>query len=421
MNAMHRQMHVGLAAMCVVAMAFGQILAIGGSVPKATAGPTLYLPWESGSVWRITNGNGTGEHADAANQYAFDAVPDAGRSTTHVTAIAGGHVLGFQNDIPNDALFYVPHAGNCMLIQHDDGTVSIYAHLAAGSIPDELRQDGAEVRGGMVIGTVGDTGYARGVHLHWSLLSEGHMYDGGGYRTCAGTSTPSQYADNDRELIEDGGVPRTDRYYESTNVDQGIAEAPPVQTDDGMISVVSYDRGAAVDVAFGYLHEEEVFEEDSALFASRVLWAGGLPKSDAWTDDSTDSALLAPESTNPGPTDAAANANDLVDYLAGTHSESTYSVTLATRTQIVWSDNTASGAQLGDGIAYDWEGDGIIDHVAVVTNINASGYPEVSQHSPTQENQYWSYSEADHNWIEKAYPGSVAYLIHIDPFTVPNV
>lgn len=629
MNVMHRPARVGLMVMCLMAMAFGQTMVPMSGNSRAQATPTFYLPWEAGSVWRITNGNGTGEHADAANRYGFDAAPDPGRSTNLVTAIAGGRILGFQNDIPGSALFYVPHAGNCMLIQHDDGTVSIYAHLAAGSIPEGLRQDGAEVRGGMVIGAVGDTGYASGVHLHWSLLSEGHMYTEAGYETCAGTSIPSQYADNDAELIEDGGVPQTGRYYASTNPGQGasvddradsagntdivlaVAQGAPAgevgrpplpsgnyrivrlpfngehqitqvpgcgshtltnvakkynemnvrafdfdlyledvlaagegnivvapytdpagalivevdhgggvtsyyvhlsearvnvgdhvapgdvigvsgntglgaayhlhfavtvggdpattghaaninslpgipwdrnqlnddgyvtncdlqinetavgsapsdvstdATDDaGMIPVVGYDRGVAVAAAAQNLSDGDRFEEDSAMYVSDVLWAGGLPRSDVWTDDSTDSALLAPESTNPGPTDAAANADDLVSYLTETHSQGTYSVTLATRIPIDWSDNDASGAELGDVIAYDWEGDGIIDHVAVVTNINDSGYPEVSQHSPTQENQYWSYSVADRNFIEKAYPGSAAYLIQISPLTVPNV
>jgi murein DD-endopeptidase MepM/ murein hydrolase activator NlpD len=197
-----------------------------GVPDPVTGGEGLHLPWEAGSVWQITNGNGTGEHADAANQYGFDAVPVAGRSTNQVTAIAAGQVVGFQNDIPDTALFSVPHAGNCMLIRHDDGTTSIYAHLAAGSIPGELLHDGATVRGGMVIGSVGNSGYSSGVHLHWSLLSEGHMYDDAGYRTCAGTSIPSKYADNDAELIEDGGVPRTGRYYASTNDGSSAVQEP---------------------------------------------------------------------------------------------------------------------------------------------------------------------------------------------------
>jgi murein DD-endopeptidase MepM/ murein hydrolase activator NlpD len=204
---------------------------VAAPAPAARSGG-YHLPWEAGSVWQITSDNNGGNHADQYNQYAFDAVPDPGRSTPHVTAIADGRVLGFQADVPNEALFTSGHAGNCMMIEHGDGSISLYAHLEAGSIPGDLRREGAEVRSGMVIGTVGNTGYASGVHLHWSLVSDGFMYNAEGYRTCAGTSIPSQYADNDAELIEDGGVPRTGRYYESFNVPSGGASSVPVQPTD---------------------------------------------------------------------------------------------------------------------------------------------------------------------------------------------
>lgn len=397
-----RRLRIIGAALCLVAMLFGQALLLAGNVPEAKAAPTFYLPWEAGSVWRITNGNGTGEHADTANQYAFDAVPDKGRSTKHVTAIAGGHVLGFQNDIPNEAKFNTPHAGNCMMIRHDDGSVSIYAHLAAGSIPGELLHEGAEVRGGMVIGTVGDTGYADGVHLHWSLLSDGHMYEGEGYRTCAGPSIPSRYADNDPQLVEDGGVPRTGRYYESANVAPAPAQAPPTATTEPTLTAIAYHRDVAVDVAFGALKEDYQFKDDSANLVSKALWGGGLPRTDEWA------------------TVAAASPDALVTYLTTPHRiDDAAAYQPATQTRIAWADNTAAGAQLGDVIAYDWDGDGTIDHVAIVTHLNGDGYPEVSEHSPTAENRYWSYSETDDTWIEAAKPGSVAYLIQIAPVTMP--
>jgi hypothetical protein len=405
MGEVRRRMRIGIAAWCLIAMVFGQAVFLAGSVPGATAAPTFYLPWEAGSVWQITYGNGDGEHDDDVNQFAFDAVPDLTRSTRNVTAIAKGKVIGFQNDVPVDKLFYSPHAGNCLLIQHEDMSVSIYAHLATGSIPKELRHEGADVRGGMVIGTVGNTGYADGEHLHWSLLSEGHMYTGEGYRTCAGTSISSHYADNDRELIEDGGVPRQYRFYESFNVDPAAVQAPStdVISDPPSITAVGYDRNVAADVAFGALHEEYRFDNDSANLVSKALWGGGLPRTDEWAQG------------------AAANPDALVNYLTTPHRiDDATSYQPGTMARIDWSDNTAQGAMLGDVIAYDWEGDGIVDHVAIVTNINDDGFPEVSEHSPTHENRYWSYSITADDWIEYAYPGSVAYVIHIAPITLPN-
>lgn len=395
-----RRRQIAMSAWCLVAMVFGQVLLLPGSIPQVNAAPVFHLPWEAGSVWEITSDNNGGNHADQWNAYAFDAVPDPGRSTKQVTAIADGRVIGFQADVPNEALFTSGHAGNCMMIEHSDGNISLYAHLAAGSIPGDLRRDGAEVRSGMVIGTVGNTGYADGVHLHWSLVSDGFMYDVEGYRTCAGTSIPSKYADNDAQLIEDGGVPRSGRYYESTNVDSGTVQSAPADTEGPTLVAISYDRDIAVDVAFGAIHEDYLYENDSANLVSKALWGGGLPRTDDWTST------------------VVSNPDELVNYLITPHHvDSGRSYQPATRSQIDWSDNTAQGAQLGDVIAYDWEGDGIIDHVAIVTNINDSGYPEVSQHSPTEQNRYWSYSNAHDNWIEFAYPGSVAYLIRIAPMT----
>ena len=110
---------------------------------------------------------------------------------------------------------------------------------------------------------------------------------------------------------------------------------------------------------------------------------------------------------NPGPTKAAALADAFVDYVTGP-------IGVATKRQITWSDNTADGAQLGDVIAYDWNGpaDGTIDHIAVVTGFD-NGYPLVTQHSPTRINRGWSWDPGEGNWIEYTHRGSMAYLIHL--------
>lgn len=243
-----------------------------------------HLPWESGSIWQITSDNDGGNHADQWNQYAFDAVPDLTRATSQVTAIADGTVIGYQADVPKSALFSQGHAGNCMMIQHADGTVSLYAHLAEGSIPGDLRQEGAQVRSGTVIGTVGDTGFATGVHLHWSLMSEGRMMDSEGYRTCYGPSIPSQYADNDAELIEDGGVPRTGRYYASTNGSSSAVQQPvsppisqPSCNDTGIPQItngLSYspqNPNTATDVTFSFT----ITNIGCGTFAPELLIIGG--------------------------------------------------------------------------------------------------------------------------------------------------
>jgi hypothetical protein len=96
------------------------------------------------------------------------------------------------------------------------------------------------------------------------------------------------------------------------------------------------------------------------------------------------------------PTPDATTADDFFTYF-----ESLINTGLVTIAPIDWSDNTAAGAQLGDFIAYGWQGpgpeyaggsDGIIDHIAVVTYVSpTTGYPSVSQHSEARANRFWSW------------------------------
>jgi hypothetical protein len=171
---------------------------------------------------------------------------------------------------------------------------------------------------------------------------------------------------------------------------------------------------------------------DCTWFASQAAWAGGLPQSADWAKYSPDGilgsndylamlkALYAGYSPSDpiNPTLTATNANDFVNYLVSSG--------LAEEIPIDWSDNTAGGAQLGDFIAYDWDGgsNGTIDHIAVVTGFGpGTHYPLVTQHSPAQINRYWSWSIEDNSWIQYApdyQPSPVssngppkAYLIHI--------
>ena len=64
--------------------------------------------------------------------------------------------------------------GRCIRIQHDNGLISVYAHLSA--ISPEVKQ-GAPVRLGQVIGYVGSTGLSTGPHLHYALFKDGQFVD----------------------------------------------------------------------------------------------------------------------------------------------------------------------------------------------------------------------------------------------------
>lgn len=172
----------------------------------------------------------------------------------------------------------------------------------------------------------------------------------------------------------------------------------------------AYDREKAVDWARDHAFDEQRYEQDCTWFVSQALWAGGMPKTSKWTDNSWDLSILASKWNFPGPTGTAAHADHFKNYMVDE--------SLATVTEIRWSDNTAGRARLGDVIAYDFRdakgnpgADGIIDHLSIVTSLNDEGYPFVTEHSVANVDRYWSWSINGDDWWENARPGSRAYLI----------
>jgi hypothetical protein len=163
----------------------------------------------------------------------------------------------------------------------------------------------------------------------------------------------------------------------------------------GEIDCNSYNRAAARDWAYAHWQDAELYPgADCTWFVSQALWAGWLPKTATWTN-------------SPGPSIAAINADALKNALQAAG--------YATVKEVSWSDNTAGGAQVGDVIGYDWDNgaDGVLDHLAIVTSLNAQGYPSVTQHTSPRRDRYWSWDPSGGNWIQYTYPGSRVYLIHI--------
>lgn len=68
---------------------------------------------------------------------------------------------------------YTPVNGNYIVVKHDDGRYSMYAHLAV-----MYAYVGQRVEKGTVIAGMGATGNATGVHLHFSIWT-GYPYYGG--------------------------------------------------------------------------------------------------------------------------------------------------------------------------------------------------------------------------------------------------
>ena len=63
-----------------------------------------------------------------------------------------------------------------IVLAHDDGVVTMYAHLDAWNSPPTVAP-GDEVAAGQKIGTQGLTGMTTGMHLHWAAWRNGKLID----------------------------------------------------------------------------------------------------------------------------------------------------------------------------------------------------------------------------------------------------
>lgn len=88
--------------------------------------------------------------------YGVDLAADAGVA---VYATKSGTVVKVATEYYN---------GNCVMIQHDDGSASQYAHLSSFAV-----SNGDYVSQGSIIGYVGSSGYSTGPHLHFEIYING--------------------------------------------------------------------------------------------------------------------------------------------------------------------------------------------------------------------------------------------------------
>lgn len=168
-----------------------------------------------------------------------------------------------------------------------------------------------------------------------------------------------------------------------------------------------FNPANAVLYALDHYREKSFLQSDCTYFVSSAWWYAGLPRSDQWTDGATQKVLGqdAPKYNIYGATPTAAVADRFKNYVINQG--------YATITQISWPDPTAGGAQPGDVIAYDWNNgaDGVIDHLAIVTNVAHDGRPVVAQHSPSRRRP-WNVDEKGTALLQVSqYKGARAYLL----------
>lgn len=124
------------------------------------------LPYRDGSTFRIgqSPGGPITTHTHPDSQFAVDIPMPEG---TPVLAARSGTVIYTEaNQVYGAQVPDMLGKANEVRIQHIDGTVAVYAHLAHGGV---YAYAGQRVEAGQQIGLAGSTGYSSGPHLHFAV------------------------------------------------------------------------------------------------------------------------------------------------------------------------------------------------------------------------------------------------------------
>ena len=154
------------------------------SEPTADAkGSTVYrgykLPWAGGVAKRLTGSIGHfliyNSCSETSCRYAYDF---ADGTMFPLLAVRGGTVYRWKDTQLNGD---PTGPGNYIVLKDESTsptTYQLYLHLAYDSIPDKLKNVGAQVLQGQFIGNVDDTGYSTAHHLHFHVHTNPDSYWG---------------------------------------------------------------------------------------------------------------------------------------------------------------------------------------------------------------------------------------------------
>lgn len=124
------------------------------------------LPCMTGESYIVSQScHGSFSHFGEA-EYAIDfAMPEG----TAVTAARGGVVVGIkENDSKAGGMLREKREGNYILIEHDDGTFTLYRHLKSNGSTVILSE---RVKRGDINAFSGNSGYSTGAHLHFAVFA----------------------------------------------------------------------------------------------------------------------------------------------------------------------------------------------------------------------------------------------------------
>ena len=201
------------------------------------------------------------------------------------------------------------------------------------------------------------------------------------------------------EVLSDGTyIPNV---YVNTGVDgwtPGVMRCDYTAPNTDAITSAGYDRDAAANWAIDNWDSKPTFDEDCTYFVSQAFLVGGIHETDYWHLDD----LYPPT--------AASVANTFVNYMTENN--------IVIKSELSWSQNDVPNAERGDVIAYDWDSDGTIDHLSIITSFSGQ-YPYVTEHTNANMTRGWTWSIEGNDWLEKlstekyGQPAKV-YLLHVN-------
>jgi murein DD-endopeptidase MepM/ murein hydrolase activator NlpD len=123
-------------------------------------------PIAAGEEYPVSQGfQGGKTHLTPESEYAIDIGMPVG---TAIHAARSGTVMDVEEDFNRGGTDLEKYGDkvNQVRILHDDGTMSVYAHLDLASVSV---RPGARVRAGQKIARSGNTGFSSGPHLHFVI------------------------------------------------------------------------------------------------------------------------------------------------------------------------------------------------------------------------------------------------------------